>query len=123
MGLELISWVDIHVPKSLTGDYSRISRLLNSLMSHAINHMELGEITLSASLASIPPASNETPGTIHLRLNIKATDNGSGFAEARSAFGLDTSIQSHPLDAGSTVLSQVYTILKHLRWYSWCIPY
>ncbi len=80
LGLELAYWPNPDIPSALVGDRSRIGRILNTIMSHALNHTEQGEIV--ASVARAHPEGNKEDDKLCLRFTLRATDNGAGYSSA-----------------------------------------
>ncbi len=72
-GVEFTCVVNKKIPNQLIGDSTRISQILNNLVSNAIKFTLQGKVTLEASLVMIA----HTDVTIHFRV----TDTGIGIPE------------------------------------------
>ena len=110
LGLELACWTDIDVPAQLQGDTARICRIINTLMSHAINNTEYGEILLTADLHP----SSEQVGDIRniIRFSIQTTDNGAGYTSATQSLNSFNLNKDEEIPGGLSLVRQIIQYLQ-----------
>ena len=85
-GVEFQCLIDKKIPNQLIGDCTRISQILNNLVSNAIKFTLDGKVTLEASLVMIA----HTDVTIHFRV----TDTGIGIPEDKLGIIFDNFSQA-----------------------------
>ncbi|WP_281646098.1 response regulator [Parendozoicomonas sp. Alg238-R29] len=115
LGLDLACWIDSDVPNLLKGDTARISRILNTFMTHAINHTEQGELLLTAALSSSSTSSQLFPeSSVTIRFMVQSSDNGAGYSTAAQSLKskLREKINNSESSNGITLANQVINYLK-----------
>ena len=113
LGLDLACWIDEGVPAFLKGDTARINRILNSLMSHALNHTEQGELLLTATLSPNSTTNPDpTQSPFFIRFMVQSSDRGAGFTSASRSLRTDSHDNNHETSSGITLARDV---IRHLK--------
>ena len=113
LGLDLACWIDEGVPAFLKGDTARINRILNSLMSHALNHTEQGELLLTATLSPNSTTNPEpTQPPLFIRFMVQSSDRGAGFTSASRSLRSNVHDNNYETSSGITLARDV---IRHLK--------
>ncbi len=71
-GVKFCSHIDEKIPQTIIGDWSRLSQIINNLVSNALKFTEKGSVVINVKQISC----NETDGTIIIKVDVKDTGIG-----------------------------------------------